>query len=141
MQSRLKVLAIGILGFVGVAALGGGIMLVLDPSGQSMQIPIDFLHETVFDDYFIPGLVLTLFIGVLNLITAALTYRRSVLSSILVFVQGAVLFSWLSIELMINVAFYVPYFHIPLYILSILLMLIGIVMRVPNNKIAGNHQR
>jgi len=53
----------GLVLFQGLSGLAGGIGLVLDPSGQSVQIPIEWLQGSPFDSYLIPGLVLLIVLG------------------------------------------------------------------------------
>ncbi len=49
--------------FQGVSATPAGLMLVIDPTGESMQMPLTWLEGTIFPDYFIPGLILTVVLG------------------------------------------------------------------------------
>lgn len=64
-----------LLAFQGVSALFGGSALVLDPSGQGLDLPVDRLAGTPFRDYLIPGLILLLVLGVLPLVTLATLWR------------------------------------------------------------------
>ena len=58
---------IGLMTFQGLSGLFGGIMLVLDPSGNSLNMPIDLLKNSPFANYLIPGIILLLILGVLPL--------------------------------------------------------------------------
>lgn len=49
---------------LGLTALFGGGRLVLDPTGRSMNMPVEWLAGTPFDDYLLPGLVLFSLLGV-----------------------------------------------------------------------------
>ena len=44
--------------FIGVGAVAGGLGLALDPSGESVGIPLELLAETPFTTFLIPGIVL-----------------------------------------------------------------------------------
>jgi hypothetical protein len=48
-----------------VAALYGGISLITDPSGSSLQLELKYLQKSVFNNFMIPGLVLFLLLGLL----------------------------------------------------------------------------
>lgn len=50
--------------FLAVTALYGGGMLVLDPTGGSVGMPVEWLDGTPFSDYLLPGLVLFGVLGV-----------------------------------------------------------------------------
>jgi uncharacterized membrane-anchored protein len=52
---------------LGICALISGSMLMLDPSGKSIQFPAGYLDGSPFSSYFIPGLLLSVFIGLLSL--------------------------------------------------------------------------
>lgn len=58
---------IGLMTFQGLSGLFGGIMLVLDPSGNSLNMPIDLLENSPFTNYLIPGIILLLILGILPL--------------------------------------------------------------------------
>lgn len=70
-----EIVLIGVLVLEGVLALGGGVMLVSDPSGGLLQMPPEWLHGTPFATYLIPGLLLGAALGVLPLF-AAFALRR-----------------------------------------------------------------
>jgi hypothetical protein len=51
--------------FLAVSGLYGGISLLIDPSGNNIQLSTSLLENTLFDSYFIPGITLLLFLGLL----------------------------------------------------------------------------
>ena len=53
---------------LGLGGLYGGGLLVLDPSGQRLGMPIVFLENSPFKDFLIPGLLLLVFVGLLSLL-------------------------------------------------------------------------
>ena len=50
--------------FQALSGLWGGLILMIYPSGKAMQLPLSFLANTPFNNFFIPGMILFLFIGV-----------------------------------------------------------------------------
>ncbi len=54
---------------LGISALLSGMALVLDPSGKTIQFPDGYLNGSPFSDYLIPGIILTLCMGVLPLVS------------------------------------------------------------------------
>jgi hypothetical protein len=46
-----------------LGAIYGGISLMNDPSGDSIQLPITLLEGTIFSSYLIPGIILFLLLG------------------------------------------------------------------------------
>lgn len=56
-----------LVGLQGLSGLAGGIGLVADPTGRSLGIPLAWLQGSPFSDYFIPGVILLVVLGVLPL--------------------------------------------------------------------------
>ncbi|CAM4205539.1 hypothetical protein [Paenibacillus typhae] len=53
--------------FLGIGAIGGGLMLLVDPSGEMMGMPVSVLERSPFDSFMIPGLLLLIIFGILPL--------------------------------------------------------------------------
>ena len=56
--------------FLGINGLVGGIPFMLAPDGHLLQMPFSHLKNTPFRDFFIPGLLLTIFLGIYPLAAA-----------------------------------------------------------------------
>lgn len=76
MKQTLRIFAIILLFILAVSAFLGSWGLIVDPSGKAIQIPIEMLNGTLFNDYLIPGIILFFAIGVLSLLTAVLTIKK-----------------------------------------------------------------
>ena len=62
---------------LGIGAVFGGMVLVIDPSGELIKMPITLLQKSPFDSFLIPGIILLVVLGVLPLIVAyALATKR-----------------------------------------------------------------
>jgi len=69
---------LGCLAFLGVSAAFGGIVLVLNPTGTWLQIPLSILQFSPFRDFLIPGLLLGIVFGLGSFATLlALWFRPS----------------------------------------------------------------
>lgn len=66
----LTVLLIILQIFLGLGGIGGGIVMLLDPSGAAMGLPPDLLDGLFIDSFLLPGLFLIAFMGLLPLLTA-----------------------------------------------------------------------
>ncbi len=51
--------------FLSLGALFGGVVLVLDPSGELLQMPAIILKNSPFNNFLIPGLILFTVLGLL----------------------------------------------------------------------------
>jgi hypothetical protein len=67
MKNKSKAVEIYILIIVmaleALGAIFGGVSLMSDPSGESIQLPITLLEGTIFNSYIIPGAILFLLLG------------------------------------------------------------------------------
>lgn len=57
------ILLVVLLLFQAIGALYGGFSLMIEPGGSIMQMPLSWLQPSPFDDYFIPGLILAVVLG------------------------------------------------------------------------------
>jgi hypothetical protein len=51
--------------FQAISAIGGGLCLVISPSGSLFQMPVQNLKNTPFRDFLIPGIILLVFLGII----------------------------------------------------------------------------
>jgi len=65
-------------GFVGLGAMGGGMMAILNPDGPG-GMAVDVLKNSPFSNFLIPGIILFTVIGLGN-IFSAITYSNVLLS-------------------------------------------------------------
>ena len=87
--------------FQGLSGIAGGIGLILDPTGQSMQNPLEWLQGSPFSTYLIPGIVLFAVLGLfpLAVFLGLLKQRRPAwYASLLI---GIALMIWLVVEIMV----------------------------------------
>ena len=66
MIKTIRIITLVFLLFLSLNAIGGGLFLITDPSGETIQIPVEFLHGTPFNDYLIPGIILLFANGILS---------------------------------------------------------------------------
>ncbi len=55
---------IGLLVFQGISAAPPGFLLVLDPTGGLLHLPLDLLKDASFRNFLIPGLILFVVLGI-----------------------------------------------------------------------------
>jgi hypothetical protein len=77
--------------FNGLGALAGGLSLMASPDGGILNMPTSYLAGSPFTDYFIPGLLLTVCVGVGMLSAAALLVMRRPYALDLAIATGAAL--------------------------------------------------
>lgn len=60
-----------VLVFQGISATPPGLLLMLDPTGGLMKMPLSMLHGSPFHDFLVPGLILCVVLGLGALLVAA----------------------------------------------------------------------
>ncbi|MBY0119264.1 hypothetical protein NST33_23315 [Paenibacillus sp. FSL L8-0435] len=53
------------LGMLGIGAIIGGIILIIDPSGSMVNLPASLLENSPFASFLFPGIILLLVLGVM----------------------------------------------------------------------------
>ncbi len=133
MIKLIRIILIVLLFFLALNAIGGGLLLIVEPSGEAIQIPVELLQGTPFKDYLIPGIILFFAIGILSLVSAVLTIRQKKYYQWFIILQGCVLIGWLTIELFLNKDFFAPVLHFPLYTLGLFFIVSGYSMKGSKN--------
>jgi hypothetical protein len=64
-QKTTRNIHLFLLGFLGLSAIGGGGTLIISPSGKLLGgLPLSLLKNSPFDNFFIPGIILFVVLGV-----------------------------------------------------------------------------
>lgn len=106
-HNALRISAIMLLTVIAAGALAAGYSFMVEPSGDGVGIPTDYLEpDAPFDHYFIPGVVLFTVIGVFSALIAFLALRQTVPYALLILIEGCIYIGWITIQLTMVVAFH-----------------------------------
>ncbi len=83
--------------FVAVSAFAGGLPMIADPDGMS----IDLLEKSPFDSFLIPGILLVVLIGIGPVVTAWMTLKEARNYDVMIIAQGFILVAWITIEILL----------------------------------------
>lgn len=98
--TALYMLLAGLL-FQGLSGLLGGGALIIDPSGELLQIPQSLLEESFFRDFTIPGSILFWVLGVFPLIAFYGLWRQITWAWLAALLVGVALVGWIMLEILI----------------------------------------
>lgn len=87
--------------FQGLSGLLGGFGLISDPSGESLQIPLDWLEGSPFNNYLIPGIILFFILGIYPLIVFFGLWKNAMWSWYGALFLGIALIIWIGVEILI----------------------------------------
>lgn len=65
-----------VLGFLALGAIGGGIVLIISPTGELIGIPLSEFKNIPFNSYLIPGIILFSVLGVMPLLLIGALLRK-----------------------------------------------------------------
>lgn len=122
-----RLIAIFMLIINGLCACAGGVILLVDPTGNSMGLGDPSQLNIAFPDYSVPGLLLFLLVGVLSLVAAGFTIAKAKTYPTIILLQGAILTGWIMVQV-----YLLPDTHLlqlVFAIVGIMLMLYGSFLR------------
>lgn len=99
MKKLLKRILSILVGFQGLSGLAGGFGLMMDPTGDSLGIPQRWLLNSMFDTYFIPGVILFVVLGIFPMICYAGLWKQKSWAISGSFITGVALVIWIVVEI------------------------------------------
>ena len=110
MKTISKILIATLLIFNGAGAIYGGGNLMAYPDGSSIQLSMQWLEQTPFHNYLIPGIILFICNGVFSAFVLAALLLDHKSYPLLVIAQGLILICWIVIQmLMIQTVYFLHY--------------------------------
>lgn len=123
----MYIVAILLLLFNGAGAIYGGLALIRHPDGSSIGLSVELLRYTPFSDYTIPGVVLLMLNGIIDLLILLATLARLRSFYFLVCAQGCVLLLWLLMQIALIRVF--DQMHLIMGVTALLLIGVGLGLR------------
>lgn len=74
----MKIFLFILVSFIAITSTFSGLMMMRDPSGDTLNLPVQLLQPTPFRNYFVPGILLA---GVVGLVNIAAVYANIMRSS------------------------------------------------------------
>ncbi len=119
--------ALGLLqAFIAVGAIWGGFVLVMDPSGAGMGMPVSMLEGTIFPDFFVPGLFLLMVNGFGSLSGALLCFLKKKVAGPVAMALGAILVAWIVIQ--VSIIDSIHWLHISYFTIGLVELAMGVAI-------------
>lgn len=111
--------------FVGVGAMGGGMMAILNPQGPG-GMPTDALKNSPFSNYLIPGIILFTVIGLGNIISAVTIHLKPRFHGYVSSVFSWALVIWIIVQcIMLNT---VVHLHVIFFIIGLIEAVLAMII-------------
>lgn len=94
----MRIVAIVLLAFLGIGAVFGGYQLIMYPDGSSLGANVEWLKNSPFNDFLIPGIILLLMNGILSFLVIIITLMRVRNFPYWIIFQGMVLLGWIIVQ-------------------------------------------
>lgn len=92
-------LSLGIIqSFIALGAIPAGFLMIINPDGTKLGMTTDFLANTPFYDFLIPGIFLFIVNGLFNLGAAILSFKKHKYSGVSGLMLGIALVLWIVIQ-------------------------------------------
>ena len=138
MHRSFRIIATILLLFNAISALFGGWSLMIDPSGETLDMPIRFLEHSPFETFLVPGIILFVTNGLFSLLFAVMALLKIMNYSWLVIFQGFILVGWLIIQIIMIRDFY-GLLHVLYFSVGILLISTGWILARQDQAIYQSH--
>jgi hypothetical protein len=123
----VRMVALVAVGFLALSAIWGAALLIGDPMGRPMEIPVSVLQHSPFHSFLVPGILLLVSSGLLGTVVFVLALVRARAYGWWVGFQGCVLFGWITIEVILLRT--VVWLHYVYWGLALILIASGWVLR------------
>lgn len=121
--------------FVGIGAMGGGMMAILNPQGPG-GMTTDSLKNSPFNNFLIPGIILFTVIGIGNLFSALIIFLKSKFLGFISSIFGWALVIWIIVQcIMLNM---IIYLHVIFFIIGLVQAILSMVIIFRNRSFPVN---
>jgi hypothetical protein len=111
-----------LISFIAITATLSGLVLISIPDGSILKLPVSLLKGTPFRDFLIPGLILSVFVGGVNLVAVYFNLQRHRLRYNWAIAGGIMNCGWIIGQIMlINTLYWLHFLYFGIGILVILL--------------------
>ena len=107
--------------FIGIGAVAGGLLLILDPSGTNLGTPIELLEKTPFTTFLVPGIVLFIVNGLGSFTGGIASFVRLRYAGELAMALGVFLVLWIVVQVYWMEPHWLHAFYLALGILEVAL--------------------
>jgi len=89
----------GLMLFQGISGLFGGFALVMDSTGELLQMPLSMLDGSPFESYLVPGIILLTILGIFPMIVLYGLWKKLDWAWSGALIVGAALIIWIGVEI------------------------------------------
>ena len=117
----MKTLLFILVSFIAVTSILSGLLMIINPDGGVMNLPLSLLDGTPFKNFLIPGILLTTIVGGVNLLAVFYNMQRHVNRYNWAMAGGIMISGWIVVQMiLIQAAHWLHFLYLGIGILIIL---------------------
>jgi len=117
--------------FNATGALYGGWSLMTLPDGSGLQMSVGLLQKSPFHNFFIPGLILFVFNGLLSIVVLLMLWFKPEQSFRFMYAQGFILTAWIIVQVLLIQTFF--YLQLVFFGVGIAMLIFGFMLHKARN--------
>ena len=90
-----------LLSFIAVTSLVSGLLLIIKPNGEILQLPLSLIEGTAFRDFLVPGVLLFTIVGGINFVAALQNLQKKPNRYNWAMAGGCVISGWIIAQMII----------------------------------------
>jgi hypothetical protein len=111
-----------LISFVALTATISGLLLAANPDGEMFNLSTSLLQETPFRDFRIPGILLAISVGAVNLLAVFFNIQRHIKRYDWAMAGGIMLAGWIVVQMiLIQTVYWLHFLYLGIGVLIILL--------------------
>ena len=118
----MKTILFILVSFIACTATLSGLLMISKPDGGILNLPLSLLENTPFKDYMMPGILLTLIVGGINLVAVFFNMQRHPNRYNWAMAGGFIISTWILVQLFfIHAAHWLHFIYLGIGVLIILI--------------------
>ena len=118
----MKTILFVLVSFIAITATFSGILMITNPDGGILNLPLSLLDGTPFKNFLIPGIILTIVVGGVNLLAVFYNIQRHANRYNWAMAGGFVVCGWIFAQMiLIHAAHWLHFLYLGIGMLIILL--------------------
>ena len=123
----MKLFLFILLSFISVTAILSGLMMIGYADGSALNLSLSLLEGTPFKNYIIPGILLIIFVGIVNLLAVFYNMKRDPKRYTWALAAGIMICGWIITQMILIRSFH--WLHIVYLAMGVVVILISFQLK------------
>jgi hypothetical protein len=97
----MKTILFILISFIAITATISGLLMISNPNGEIMNLSLNLLYQTPFKNFILPGILLTVLVGGVNLLAVFFNIQRNVNRYNWAIAGGVMISGWIIVQMIL----------------------------------------